>query len=116
AEPGPDDERGEDVGGGLDGVGHQGVGVAEDTGQELDDHEGRVDQQAGQGGLHPAGGPCPWLSSRFVVRRWFHPSISAPRGGGTPAEPSARRRSRRSSKAICTTHRASLKSSGNRAR
>jgi hypothetical protein len=46
AEPGPDDERGEDVGGGLDGVRHQGVGVAEDTGQELNDHEGRVDEQA----------------------------------------------------------------------
>jgi hypothetical protein len=57
AKPAPDDERGEDVGRGLDGVGDQGVGVAEDPRQQFADDQAGVDQEARLGRPHPAFGP-----------------------------------------------------------
>jgi hypothetical protein len=55
AQAAPDDGGADDVGEGLDGVGNQGVGVANIAGDELDDGEGEVSQQAGEGEALGAG-------------------------------------------------------------
>ena len=55
-ESAPYDQRREDIGGRLDGVRDQGVGVPCDSRQEFADHQRNVDKQPDQGGSHPTGG------------------------------------------------------------
>ena len=45
AEPHPDYERGKNVGGRLDGVRDERIGVADDSRNELDQHQDGVDEQ-----------------------------------------------------------------------
>jgi len=54
AQAAPDDEGGEDIGGGLDAVGDEGVGIADDAGGDLDNGECDIDSDAGEGGMTSA--------------------------------------------------------------
>ena len=48
-ESGPDDEGADDVGGGFDAVGDEGLGIAEDASDNLDNGEHDIDSHANTG-------------------------------------------------------------------
>jgi hypothetical protein len=69
SQAGPDDGRGEEVGGRLDRVGREGMGMPRDASDELDCDQGRIREQACEGSPHASGCPAQVFTPRLRDQR-----------------------------------------------